>query len=316
MYSIKTIAVLGAGTMGNGIAQISAAAGYTVVMQDIFEESLEKGMAAINKSLNKMVSKGKMTQETADDTLSKISTTLSLEEAVKDADFVIEAVPEELELKLETYKRLNAACKKDCILGSNTSTLPITILASVVENPERVAGVHFMNPVPVIKGIELIRARHTSDECMDAILDYVKRIDREPVMAVDYAGFIVSRILDVYQNEAVKCVMDGNKPEDIDKAMKLCCNFPLGPCELMDLVGLDIVEHGLKTLENDFGEKYKAAPLLSQMVRAGEVGRKAGKGSITGSSLPSRKYKRLAILMPLSILKISARLRHAVSLPC
>lgn len=135
-----------------------------------------------------------------------------------------------------------------------------------------------MNPVPVIKGIELISARHTSDECMDAILEYVKRIDREPVMAVDYAGFIVSRILDVYQNEAVKCVMDGNKPEDIDKAMKLCCNFPIGPCELMDLVGLDIVEHGLKTLENDFGEKYKAAPLLSQMVRAGEVGRKAGKG--------------------------------------
>ena len=278
MYSIKTIAVLGAGTMGNGIAQISAAAGYTVIMQDIFEQSLEKGMATINKSLNKMVSKGKMTQESADDKVSRISTTLSLEEAVKDADFVIEAVPEELKLKLETYKRLSAACKKDCILGSNTSTLPITILASVVENPERVAGVHFMNPVPVIKGIELIRARHTSDECMDAILDYVNKINREPVIAVDYAGFIVSRILDVYQNEAVKCVMDGNKPEDIDKAMKLCCNFPIGPCELLDLVGLDIVEHGLKTLENDFGDKYKAAPLLTQMVRAGEVGRKAGKG--------------------------------------
>lgn len=278
MYSINKITVLGAGTMGNGIAQISAAAGYDIVMQDISAAALEKGMETIKKSLGKLVNKGKTTQAEADAVVAKITTSLSLEEAVRDADMVIEAVPEDMALKLETYKRLSAACKPDCILGSNTSTLPITVLASVVKNPARVAGVHFMNPVPVIKGIELIKARHTSEECMAAILEYCGRIDREPCMAVDYAGFIVSRLLDVYQNEAVKCVMDGNKPEDIDKAMKLCCNFPLGPCELMDLVGLDIVEHGLKTLEEDFGEKYKAAPLLTQMVRAGEVGRKAGQG--------------------------------------
>lgn len=278
MYNVKKIAVLGAGTMGNGIAQISAAAGYTVVMQDIYNESLQKGMATITKSLSKLVSKGKMTQEDADATVGRISTVLDLAEAVGDADMVIEAVPEELTLKLEVYKKLNELCREDCILGSNTSTLPITILAGVVKNPARVCGVHFMNPVPVIKGIEIIEARHTSKECLDAVLDYCKKIDREVCMAKDYAGFIVSRILDVYQNEAVKCVMDGNSPEDVDKAMKLCCNFPIGPCELIDLVGLDIVEHGLKTLEEDFGGDYKAAPLLKQMVRAGELGRKTGRG--------------------------------------
>lgn len=278
MYDIKNITVLGAGTMGNSIAQVSAAAGYNVVMEDIAAAPLEKGMTTIKKSLTKLVSKGKMSQENADGTLSRIATSVNLEDAVKDADMVIEAVPEVLKIKIDTYKNLNTACKADCILGSNTSALPITVLASVVENPERVAGIHFMNPVPVIKGIELIRAQHTSDECMDAILEYCRRIDREPCVAIDYAGFIVSRLLDVYQNEAVKCVMDGNKPEDIDKAMKLCCNFPIGPCELLDLVGLDIVEHGLKTLEEDFGDKYKAAPLLTKMVRAGEVGRKSGKG--------------------------------------
>lgn len=281
MKEIKTIAVLGAGTMGNGIAQISAAAGYTVIMQDISEGALEKGMNAIRKSLGKMQAKNKISQEDVDECLSRISCTLSLEEAAKDADMVIEAVPEDLKIKLETFKRLNAACKPDCILGSNTSTMPITLMANVVDHPERVCGVHFMNPVPVIKGIEIIKARHTSEECLASVLDYCSKINREPVMAVDYAGFIVSRLLDVYQNEAVKCVMDGNKPEDIDKAMKLCCNFPIGPCELLDLVGLDVVEHGLHTLEADFGDKYKAAPLLTQMVRAGEVGRKAGKGFYT-----------------------------------
>lgn len=281
MYDIKTIAVLGAGIMGNGIAQVSAAAGYTVFMQDISEAALEKGLNTIKKSLEKLVAKNKINREEAENCVTRIHTTLSLEEAVKDADMVIEAVPEDIKIKIETYKNLDTLCRPNCILGSNTSTLPISIMANVVKNPERVCGIHFMNPVPVIKGIELIRARHTSDECMDAVFEYCHRINREPVMAVDYAGFIVSRLLDVYQNEAVKCVMDGNKPEDIDKAMKLCCNFPIGPCELMDLVGLDIVEHGLKTLETDFGDKYKPAPLLTQMVRAGEVGRKAGKGFYT-----------------------------------
>lgn len=278
MYDIKKIAVLGAGTMGNGIAQISAAAGYMVCMQDITEEALTKGMNTIRKSLDKLVSKGKLSQDEADAVIGRISVTRDLAECVKDADLVIEAVPEVIELKMEIYQKLDVLCKPGAIIGSNTSTLPITILAAATSRPQQVCGIHFMNPVPVMKGVEVIRGRLTADEVMEAAIGYIERIGREACVAVDYAGFIVSRILDVVQNEACKLVMDGNKPEDIDKAMKLCCNWPIGPCALMDLVGIDIVEHGLKTLEEDLGSNYKAAPLMKQMVRAGELGRKVGQG--------------------------------------
>ncbi len=278
MFDIKQITVLGAGAMGNGIAQVSAQAGYTVIMQDITEEALQKGMAAIKNSLIKMVSKGKIAPEEVDGILSRISTTIDLEKAAKDADLVIEAVPEILELKVEIYKRLDAVCKPEAIFGSNTSTLPITILGAATSRPQQVCGIHFMNPVPIMPGVELIKGRLTSAEVMDEAVKYVDKIGRQACLAVDYAGFIVSRLLDVVQNEACKLVLEGNAPEEIDKAMKLCANWPIGPCALMDLVGLDIVEHGLGTLENDLGPAYKAAPLLRQMVRAGELGRKAGQG--------------------------------------
>lgn len=278
MFDIKQITVLGAGAMGNGIAQVSAQAGYEVVMQDITEEALQKGMTTIKNSLSKMASKGKIAAEEVDAIIGRIKTEVDLEKAAKDADLVIEAVPEILELKVDIYKKLDAICKPNTILGSNTSTLPITVLAAATKRPELVCGIHFMNPVPVMPGVELIKGRLTSDEVMDEAVKYVKNIGREACIAVDYAGFIVSRLLDVVQNEACKLVMDGNSPEDIDKAMKLCCNWPIGPCALMDMVGLDIVEHGLGTLENDLGASYKAAPLLRQMVRAGELGRKTGKG--------------------------------------
>lgn len=278
MFDIKQITVLGAGAMGNGIAQVSAQAGYQVVMQDITEEALQKGMTTIKNSLSKMASKGKIAAEEVDAIIGRIKTEVDLEKASKDADLVIEAVPEILDLKVDIYKKLDAICKPNTILGSNTSTLPITVLAAATKRPELVCGIHFMNPVPVMPGVELIKGRLTSDEVMDEAVKYVKNIGREACIAVDYAGFIVSRLLDVVQNEACKLVMDGNSPEDIDKAMKLCCNWPIGPCALMDMVGLDIVEHGLGTLENDLGASYKAAPLLRQMVRAGELGRKTGKG--------------------------------------
>lgn len=281
MFDIRQITVLGAGAMGNGIAQVSAQAGYQVVMQDITEEALQKGMTTIKNSLSKLASKGKIAPEDVDTIISRIKTAVDLEEAAKDADLVIEAVPEILELKVEIYKRLDAICKPEAIFGSNTSTLPITVLGSATNRPQQVCGIHFMNPVPVMPGVELIKGRLTSDEVMNEAVKYVEKIGREACIAVDYAGFIVSRILDVVQNEACKLVMDGNSPEEIDKAMKLCANWPIGPCALMDLVGLDIVEHGLGTLENDLGSAYKAAPLLRQMVRAGELGRKTGKGFYT-----------------------------------
>ena len=283
MFDIKNITVLGAGAMGNGIAQVSAQAGYQVVMQDITEEALQKGMTAIKNSLSKLASKGKITSEDVDAILARITTKVNLEEAAKDADLVIEAIPEIMELKMDTFKRLDAICKPETIFGSNTSTLPITVLASATKRPQQVCGIHFMNPVPVMQGVELIKGRLTSDEVMDEAVKYVEKIGRQACIAVDYAGFIVSRLLDVVQNEACKLVMEGNKPEEIDKAMRLCANWPIGPCALMDLVGLDIVEHGLGTLENDLGPYYKAAPLLRQMVRAGELGRKTGKGFYTYS---------------------------------
>jgi len=278
MPSIKTVAVLGAGTMGNGIAQVTAAAGYRVFMKDNTEELLEKGMATISKSLFKMVSKEKISQEEADRVRSRITTTISLEEAVKEADLVIEAVPENFEIKAEVFRELDKLCKHEAILASNTSTLPITALGAVTNRPDKVCGIHFMNPVPVMAGVEIIRGRLTSDETMNMAVDFTKKIGKEPCMAVDYAGFIVSRLLDVVQNEACKLVMEGNKPEDIDKAMRLCCNWPIGPCSLMDLVGLDIVEHGLKVMEEELGPSYKPAPLLKQMVRGKLLGRKTGKG--------------------------------------
>ncbi len=280
-FDIRNIAVLGAGAMGNGIAQVSAQAGYQVIMQDITEEALEKGMDTIKKSLSKLASKGKIAADEVDAIIGRITTTVNLEEAAKDADLVIEAVPEVLELKIDIYKRLDEVCKPEAIFGSNTSTLPITILGAATKRPEQVCGIHFMNPVPVMPGVELIKGRLTSDEVMDEAVKYVEKIGREACLAVDYAGFIVSRLLDVVQNEACKLVMEGNEPEEIDRAMKLCANWPIGPCALMDLVGLDIVEHGLGTLENDLGPAYKAAPLLRQMVRAGELGRKTGRGFYT-----------------------------------
>jgi len=274
---IRYIFIQGAGTMGSGIAQVSAQAGFEVIMMDLSMEFVQKGMNSIEKSLQRSVDKGKIQVEEKLAILSHIKPVTDIKEA-KTADLAIEAVFEDLEVKKKVFKALDEVCPPHTILASNTSALPIAAMASATKRPDKVLGLHFMNPVPVMRGVEIIRAMTTSDETMAIGREYLKGLGKEVVEAVDYAGFIVSRVLDAMLNEAVKCVMDGNRPEEVDKAMKVCTNFPMGPLELIDLAGVDIVLHGLETMEKDFGDRYHPAPLLRQMVRAGHLGRKSGKG--------------------------------------
>lgn len=275
---IKTIAVIGAGAMVNGVAQVSAAAGYQVVLNDITDAALTKAMATVEKNLSKLASKGKLSEDDVKSTLANIKTTTSLEEACKDADLLVECVFENLELKKKMFADFERICKPECILGTNTSAIPVTEIASATTRGDKVIGIHFMNPVPLMKGVEVINGQLTSEETTQATLDYIAKIGKESAVAVDFAGFIVSRLLDVLMNEAVKLVQEGNKPEDIDKAMKLCAGHPMGPCTLLDLVGAEIAMHGMETMERDFGDRYKPHPLLKKRVLAGLLGQKSGQG--------------------------------------
>jgi 3-hydroxybutyryl-CoA dehydrogenase len=275
---VKNIAVIGAGAMGLGVAQVSAAAGYEVVLNDISESSLERAINAIKKSLEKMVSKGKLSEAEMNDIIARIKTSVDLEAACKDADLLVECVFENLALKKEMFEKFEEYCKPEAILGTNTSAIPVTEIASATNCGDRVIGIHFMNPVPLMKGVEIIRGQLTSDETTAATLDYINKIGKEVAIAVDFAGFIVSRLLDVLMNEAVKLVQEGNSPEDIDKAMRLCAGHPMGPCKLLDLVGAEIAMHGMETMERDFGDRYKPHPLLKKRVMAGLLGMKTGKG--------------------------------------
>jgi 3-hydroxybutyryl-CoA dehydrogenase len=273
----KNVFVIGAGVMGSGIAQVSAEAGYNVTMLDIKEEFLSKGLASIEKSLDRKVKKGTIQESDKASTMSRIKTTLNMKDA-KDADIVVEAALEELDIKKNIFKQLDEICQDSAILGTNTSSLPIGEIAAATNRPQKVIGIHFMNPVPVMKGVEVIPGRHTADEVLEAAKEYVKSLDKEPCEARDYAGFIVSRLVDALMNEAILCVMDGNKPEEVDKAAKICLNHPMGPLELCDLAGADIVLHGLETMYAEFGERLMPAPLLRNMVRSGDLGRKTGRG--------------------------------------
>jgi len=275
--AIKNVFVMGAGVMGGGIAQVSAEAGYNVTIMDIKDEFISKSLASIEKSLDRKIKKGTIQESDKANAMSRIKTTLDLKDA-KDADLVVECAPEVLELKINIFKDLDEICPEQTILATNTSALPISAIAAATKRPAKVIGIHFMNPVPVMKGVEIIPGMQTSDDVLEASKEYVKSLDKEPCEAKDYAGFIVSRLVDVLMNEAIRCVMDGNKPEEVDKAMRLCCNFPIGPLELCDLAGADIVLHGLETLYAEFGERLMPAPLLKTMVRAGDLGRKTGRG--------------------------------------
>ena len=275
--AIKNVFVIGAGTMGNGITQVTAQAGYNVTMSDIKDEFIAKGMATIEKSLDRQVKKETIQESEKTEILARIKTTVDMKDAAG-ADLVIEAAPEELSLKISIFKQLDEICKADAVLATNTSSLPIGAIAASTGKPERVIGIHFMNPVPVMKGVEIIPGRHTADDVLEASKEYIRAINKEPCEARDYAGFIVSRLVDAIMNEAFFCVMDGNKPEEVDKAVKLCLNHPMGPLELCDLAGADVVLHGLETMYAEFGERLMPAPLLRNLVRSGDLGRKTGRG--------------------------------------
>lgn len=264
--------------MGSGIAQVSSLAGYNVTLQDISGASLERAQSGILSSLNKFVAKDKLSREQADSAIHRVQFVTDLTKAVSQADLIIEAIFENLAIKQELFRKLEEAAKPDAILASNTSALPITEIASGNSRAANIVGIHFMNPVPLMKGVEVIRGQLTTDEVYSQVINYLVKINKEPIEAVDYAGFIVSRLLDVLMNEAVKLVQEGFSPESIDKAMVLCAGHPMGPCKLLDLVGAEIAMHGMETMARDFGDSYKPHPLLKKRVLAGLLGKKTGQG--------------------------------------
>lgn len=277
--AIKTVGVIGAGTMGNGIAQVFAASGFDVVLRDLSEDALKKGLATVRSSLQRQVRKNAMTAEQADAALARIRTTTDME-AMADRDLVVEAIVERLEVKASVIKEIDRITRPDAIFASNTSSISLTLLAASSARPGRVIGMHFFNPVPVMQLVEIIRALQTEDPVAEAVFEVTRSIGKTPRVSKDSYGFVVNRLLAPLINEAINCVYEGlATPEDIDSMMKLGANHPMGPLALGDLIGLDVVLNIMETLYDGFDDpKYRPSPLLKQMVSAGYLGRKTGRG--------------------------------------
>ncbi|MGB8706743.1 MAG: 3-hydroxyacyl-CoA dehydrogenase family protein [Dehalococcoidia bacterium] len=280
---IKKVCVIGSGTMGNGITQVVAQGGYETTMVDVKQEFIDKGMSAIKASLGRFVEKGRVSQTDMDKAMANIRTSIDLKQAAKDADYVIEAVFERTEVKTPIFQQLEEICPKQTILASNTSGIPIGLLASATKRPDKVIGMHFFSPVPMMRGLEVVKSLLTSEETVKVSLDLGKSIGKETVVVKDSPGFITNRIIPLVMNEGAKLLEEGlASMEDIDKIVRLSFNWPMGPFELCDLVGVDVDVDLLEGIYQQTGwERYKPAPLLKRMVEIGYLGRKVGKGFYT-----------------------------------
>jgi len=280
--AIRQVGVIGAGTMGNGIAQAFAAAGYPVTMRDLKTEYLDRGMATISKSLDRLITRGKLSTQDRETTLARIRPTTELKDLAQ-CDIVVEAILENYELKANLIRELDGISSADTIYATNTSSISVTKIAAAARNPSRVVGMHFFNPVPMMELVEVIRALQTSETVCEAVVALIDSLGKKARVSKDSYGFVVNRVLIPMINEAINCVHEGlASPEDIDVMMKLGANHPMGPLSLADLIGLDVVLDIMETLYQGFDDpKFRPSPLLKQMCHAGYLGRKKGRGFFT-----------------------------------
>ncbi|HEY9164945.1 MAG TPA: 3-hydroxybutyryl-CoA dehydrogenase [Candidatus Kryptonia bacterium] len=285
---ISSVAVIGAGTMGNGITHVMALSKFTVCMIDLRRDAVEKGMSYIRHNLDRQLGKGIISEDQKNEALGRISPLTSLESGVRDVDFVIEAATENIKIKKDLFHTLSDICKPDAVLASNTSSISITDLAASTLRPDKIIGMHFFNPVPVMKLIEIVRGLATAVDTYETVRNLAYKLDKVPVEVQDYPGFVSNRILMPMINEAIFCVMEGvASAESVDTVMKLGMNHPMGPLALADLIGLDVCLDIMNVLFHGTGDqKYRPCPLLRKMVSAGYLGRKTGRGFYTYESKP------------------------------